>query len=148
MKQTGFILFSALLGNSQKSLLKLKNKKMEGFGLSASHTLCICLLHEHPDGVSKSRLAQLCGVDKAQISRVITELEEAKYVSAVTTASPHRPKYTLSELGRSVAEEIADIIREINDFVSGDISEEELLAFYHTFMHISENLKRAEKRYL
>ena len=148
MKQTGFILFSALLGNSQKSLLKLKNKKMEDFGLSASHTLCICLLHEHPDGVSKSRLAQLCGVDKAQISRVIAELEESHYVAALPTSSPHRPKYALNDLGRSVAQEIIDIIKEINDFVSADIPEEELLAFYHTFMRITENLKRAEKRYL
>ena len=148
MKQTGFIFFSMHLGTAQKSLQKLKNKNMEPYGLGSAHTVCLCLLFEYPEGITKTEMTRLCGVDKAQISRVISELEEKHYVTTQKNGSHYRQKYKLTEEGCEAAREIQSIIERINHFVSGEIPKEELLAFYATFSKICDNLKRAESQFL
>jgi len=137
-----------MLANAQKSLTKIKNAKMEAYGLGSAHTICICRLYEAPDGLTKTRLAALCGVDKAQISRLIAELEEKDYVTADTANTNYRQKYRLTEAGRSMAEEIQKIIGEVTDFVGGSIPPEELASFYQTLRTICDNLKKAEARYV
>ena len=148
MKQTGFLLFNTHLSNAQKSLQKLKNKKMEIYGLGSAHTVCLCLLYDYPDGITKTELARLCGVDKAQISRIITDLEQKGYVITAEGGSHYRQKYKLTEEGTATTSEIKYIIQDINGFVSGDIPREELDAFYATFAKICHNLKRAETQFL
>ena len=148
VKQTGFLWFSLHLNHAQKSLNKLKNKKMELYGLGSAHTICLCLLKKEPDGITKTDMAQRCGVDKAQISRVIAELEEKNYVSTSRNGSHYRQKYQLTEQGKAVSEEIQQTIDEINSYVSGSISEEDLETFYRTFGIICNNLKNAESEFL
>ena len=136
------------LNRAQKSLNKLKNKKMELYGLGSAHTICLCLLLDCPNGITKTELAQRCDVDKAQISRVITELEEKSYVFTLEGGSHYRQKYLLTEQGHAAASEIRRTIDEINGFVSGDIPKEDLVTFYRTFDVICNNLKNAERRFL
>ena len=121
---------------------------MEAYGLGSSHTLCVCRLFEASEGLSKTRLAALCGVDKAQISRVISELQEKGYVHAIHAPTCYRQRYRLTESGRRMAECVMADITEINGFVSGAIPPEELASFYRTMKSICDNLKKAEVRYL
>ena len=118
---------------------------MESYGLGSAHTVCIRILQDHPDGVTKSDLAKLCSVDKAQISRVIADLLQKEYVAVSTPERNYRQKYTLTEQGKSVADEMSRIILEINRFVSSDIPQEQLDIFYATFNTICEKLNEAEK---
>ena len=148
MPQAGFFVFSRMLSVAQKSLLKLKNGKMERYGLGSAHTMCLCRLYESTEGLTKTRLAALCGVDKAQISRVIAELEEKEFVSANHKVSNYRQKYRLTEPGRQITGEIMDAIAEINVFVSGSIPREDLEIFYRTLKTICDNLTKAEALFL
>ncbi|MBQ7384203.1 MAG: MarR family transcriptional regulator [Clostridia bacterium] len=145
MEQDRFLRFSSLLNEAQKSIARLKHIKMESYGLGSAHTVCIRILQDHPDGVTKSDLAKLCSVDKAQISRVIADLLQKEYVAVSTPERNYRQKYTLTEQGKSVADEMSRIILEINRFVSSDIPQEQLDIFYATFNTICEKLNEAEK---
>ena len=145
LEQDRFLLFSSLLNEAQKSIARLKHIKMELYGLGSAHTVCLRILQDHPDGVTKSDLAKLCCVDKAQISRVIADLSQKEYVSVSTPERNYRQKYTLTDQGRRVAEEMTQIILDINRFVSEDIPQEQLDIFYATFNRICEKLNEAEK---
>jgi len=140
-----FILFSSLLNDAQKSIARLKYKKMDSYGLGSAHTLCLCVLYDNAQGVNKTELARLCGVDKAQISRIISDLLEKKYVAVATPERNYRQKYVLSEEGLAVTEEIKNIVRTINEYVSGDIPKDQLDTFYTIFRTICENLAKAEE---
>ena len=145
MEKDRFIKFSALLNSADKSIARIKHKKMGSYGLSNAHTSCIRLLADNPGGLTKTELALICGVDKAQISRVVASLEKNNYVNKPSEERGYKQKYALTEEGQKVADEITCMILEINNYVSGDISKEELQTFYKTFALICDNLKKAEE---
>jgi DNA-binding MarR family transcriptional regulator len=120
---------------------------MEHYGLGSAHVICICLLGEHPKGLTKTELAKRGGVDKAQISRVISDVLEKDYVSVSNPQASYRQRYTLTELGATVANEIRKTILDINSFVSESIPKEDIDVFYSTFNTICENLNKAEKQF-
>ena len=147
MDKDRFLLFSSRLNDAQKSISRIKQKKMENYGLGSAHVVCICLLEEHPKGLTKTELAKRGGVDKAQISRVIADILEKNYVTVANPQANYRQRYTLTELGSDVAGDIRKTIININSFVSESISQEDIDTFYTTFNTICENLSKAEKQF-
>ena len=143
--ETGFEAFSALLGTTMKSLEHLKAKGMGEYGLSGMHTLCLQKLYEVPEGLTRTELSRRCGVDRAQITRVIGELLAKDVVFEVGGTSNYRKKCVLTEEGRAIAADIDVLIKKINSFVSGDIEPQRLKIFYETLHEICQNLKRAEE---
>ncbi len=143
--ETGFESFNALLGSTMKSLEHLKAKGMGEYGLSGMHTLCIRSLYDAPNGLTRTELSRRCGVDRAQITRVIGELLTKGIVFEMGGSSNYRKKCVLTEKGRATASEIDALIKKINSFVSGEIPPERLQIFYETLSEICDNLKRAEE---
>lgn len=137
--------FSILISSATKSLQKLKNKGMDPFGLGSTHTMCMRKLYESPSGVTRAELARRCDMDKAQISRIIADLAERSYINAPADGrNNYRQKIKLTAEGICVTEEINRIVLRINQFVSKDLSEEQIKTFYDTFVMICDGLKRAE----
>lgn len=143
--ETGFEAFNGLIGNASKSLEKLKAKGMGEYGLSGTYTLCLRQLYATPEGMTRTQLAHRCGVDRAQITRVIGELIEKDLVTELGSGANYRKKCALSDKGRSVTAEVNALVTKINTFVSGDIPQERLEIFYETLIEICENLKKAEE---
>ena len=137
--------FNNLIYAALKSMQKIKHKGMLPYGLSSTHTICMRRLYESPNGITRAQLAKLCMIDKAQISRIVTELEEKGYLSeSGESKANYRAKLILTEEGIKTAAEINEIVLKINTFVSGDIPEENINIFYDTLQQICDNLKKAE----
>ncbi len=117
------------------------------YGLDNAHTLCVCVLSEAEEGLTKTELANLCGVDKAQISRVVTALQRKRFVETEPGNRAYKQKYTLTEEGKKVSAEISALILEINSYVSDNIPKEHIDIFYSTFSTICENLEKAEEKF-
>lgn len=143
-----FIRFSSLLNSAEKSISRMKHKKMGSYGLGNAHTICICLLNDKPQGMTKTELAAACGVDKAQVSRVVTDLQKKNYVCTPLGEKGYKQKYQLTEEGASIAKDIADMILEINSYVSDNIPKDQIDNFYSTFETICKKLEKAEELFL
>ena len=145
MDKARFIRFSALLNSAEKTISRMKHKKMDTYGLDNAHTLCICVLAESNGGLTKTELASRCGVDKAQISRVVSALQKKNYVTSDEYKKLYKQKFDLTEEGKRIAFEIESLILEINSYVSGNIPKEQIDIFYSTFETICEKLVKAEE---
>ena len=145
MKHDRLDAFMTLIVGASRSVTKLKGSYMAKYGLGSTHTMCIRKLHASKDGLTRTQLAEYCELDKAQISRIINELSEKQYVYEGSGRGGYKKKIVLTEKGKSVAEDINRIVLDINDFVSGKISDEEIETFYSVFGTICENLKAAEQ---
>ena len=139
--------FAALLNSAQGSINRMKRQNMEAFDLGPAHTMCLNLLYQYPDGITKARLAELCEVDKAQISRVVSELQKKELIATPDLDKRYKHKLSLTSHGKEVSEQISRIILDINSFVSDSIPQEQIDTFYKTFNMICENLKKAEKNF-
>ena len=147
MKESRFELFDGLIASAGKTLQRIKTNKMEKYGLGSTHTTCLCKLAKAGEaGVTQKELTEQEGIDRAQVSRVLRDLElqELVYAEGKTT---YKKKYCLTEKGIRISSEINDIILEINRFVSEEISESDLAVFYAVMQTIDKNLKKAEEKY-
>ena len=145
MEQDRLEVFMSLVGSASKSITKIKSRKMVLYGLGSTHTTCIRVLYAAADGLTRRQISEKCDLDKAQISRVIGELFEKEYVTEKPGASSYRKKIVLTKQGIEIAEDINRIVLDINNFVSGDISDEEIKTFYSVFRRICYGLKKAEE---
>ena len=140
-----FAEFSTLIYNASKSLHRLKTRGMKAYGLGSTHTFCLRILHGCEDGMTRTQLASACAVDKAQISRLVSELTEMGYVVEESKGAGYRKKILLTEHGCTVAAGIDGMVDCVLGYVSGEIPEEEIEQMYRTLERICENLKRAEE---
>ena len=74
MESERFVPFVLYTERIAKNIKRLADKKMEPYGLRSAHIMCILQLSKSDSGLSSMELAEVCGVDKAFISRITTEL--------------------------------------------------------------------------
>ena len=147
MQESRFELFDGLIASAGKTLQRIKTDKMEKYGLGSTHTTCLCKLGKAGEvGVTQKELTEQEGIDRAQVSRVLRDLEQAELVEAVGS-SAYKRRYCLTEKGKQITDEINGIILEINRYVSKDIPVEEIAVFYRVLQEINGNLKKAEKKF-
>lgn len=138
--------FNNLIYSASKSLHRLKSMGMKAYDLGSTHTFCLraLSLNMAKDGLTRNELAAACAVDKAQISRIVTELVEMGYVLEASKGKGYRKKIVLTERGAEAARDMDEKITKILDFVSGDIPDAEIEHMYVTLYQICQQLKRAE----
>lgn len=147
MKESRFELFDGLIASAGKTLQRIKANKMEKYGLGSTHTTCLCKLEKAGEvGMTQKALTEQEGIDRAQISRVLRDLEKNGLVQNAGE-SAYKKRYFLTEAGRQTAGEMQQIILEINGYVSEEFSDEEIAIFYSVLRRIGENLKKAEEEY-
>lgn len=135
--------FSGLISRAEKALQRAKAENVRSYGLRGVHVSCLLALCEREEGLTATELAAVCGVDRAQISRVAAELTA---LGLICDAAPgprrrYRGALTLTEEGRAAAAGMVDIVDEKLQSVSGDIPPEELAAFYRVLRTIVERLE-------
>ena len=147
MKESRFELFDGLIASAGKTLQRIKTNKMEKYGLGSTHTTCLCKLGKAGNiGMTQKELTEQEGIDRAQVSRVLRDLEQNSLVEAVGS-SAYKRRYCLTEKGKMITEEINGIILDINRYVSKDISTEDIAVFYRVMQEIDSNLKKAEDKF-
>lgn len=137
--------FMTLLKGASVSITKIKSRGMSCYGLGSTHTACMRRLYDAPDGATRTQLAEACELDKAQITRIVSELSEKGYVTEKSGASNYKRRIVLTERGRSVTGEINSIVLSVNQFVSQNISDDDIATFYRIFGEICTRLKLAEE---
>ena len=144
MEQDRLEAFSTLITGASRSITRLKNIQMAHYGLGSTHTICIRKLYDSGEGLTRKQLSEACELDKAQISRVIVELVDKGFVEESSGKSSYKKRISLTDSGKNIAAEVNSIILDVNNFVSGDISDEDICSFYRVFSKICDGLKGAE----
>ena len=67
--------FSYVVSGINRYIQKIERDEMEKFGYKGSYAQYLVVLERFDEGVTMSKLCELCDRDKAAVSRVITEME-------------------------------------------------------------------------
>lgn len=140
--QERFKEFTVLIANINRSIYKIKTEEMAEFDLKSSHVSCLYYLYKE-DFLTAKELCDVCGEDKANISRTVKYLENNGYLSCDTKL---RKRYLssleLTEKGRKIGKYIADKIDDILDYASAGLSEEYRQIMYQSLNLINDNLNK------
>ena len=141
MDESRFERFSMLIESSIKSIIRLKGIFMDAYNLSATHARCLTALLRH-ESLTQNQLSELLAIDRSQISRILKDTMAAGLVASDDT-SPYKKTYHLSKSGKNTAQLLEATILKINNFVSGDIPDDDIEVFYRTLETITSGLRQA-----
>lgn len=133
--------FSVAIAEISRCWHKLATEEMKKYGLKGSHAMYLTTLYRHADGLTAPQLCELCGKDKADVSRMMTIMEDK---GLVTKEGDNRNRYRgvlkLTEDGKRAAEFVRERARVAVDLAGGALTDEQRAIFYETLEHIARNL--------
>lgn len=132
--------FSCAISEISRYWHKLAGEEMEKYGLKGSHSVYLTALYRNSPGVSSAQLCELTGRDKADVSRMMTIMEQKGLV--IREGASYRAKLMLTQAGREAAEQVCLRAAKAVELAGGDLSEEQRCVFYDALDSIADNLRR------
>ena len=147
LEQERFEEFSSLISSIHGNIQKLKTRYTTQLDLKAVHVFWIYLLRAHPEGMSASKLAAAGQSNRSLVSREIDELFDKGIIFTQDNGDKRRYgwKLMLTDKGRQLADAISAVVTDIQNTVSRDIPEEDLITFYRTLRTLADGLSELTK---
>ena len=138
MESDRFSPFVLFIERISKNIKRIADIKMEPYGLRSSHVMCILQLAKTEGGLSSSALAEACGVDKAFISRITSELMEKEYImkDEENAIGKYKTKLILTENGEKIHQIMVNILEECFSEVDAKLTQKKLEVFYDVLERI------------
>lgn len=134
--------FSFAISELSRYWHKLTSDEMHRHGLRGTHSVYLMTLLRFPEGLSAIRLSELCGKDKADVSRMISIMEAQGMVKKVSTGqNVYRCNYKLTESGMNAALQVRTRAMYAVQMAGRDMTDEEREIFYKGLESIAFNLK-------
>ena len=125
-----------------RSILKIERIEMEKFGLKGPHAQCLLNMARYPEGVTAAQLCTLCDKDKAAISRIVAELENAgMLVRCCSGSNRYRAQLILTKMGYEAAGRVAERAKCAVEQAGSGLTDEQRAVFYHALGLIADNLQ-------
>ncbi|MBO5356724.1 MAG: hypothetical protein J6A53_02215 [Clostridia bacterium] len=142
MESERFVPFVLYTERIAKNIKRLADKKMAPYGIRSAHIMCILQLAKSEIGLSSAELSNVCGVDKAFISRITSELMEKNYISRDIgpKQGKYKTKFLLTEEGVKIHQIINDFISQFIKKVSKNTPVRKLEIFYEVLSSIDNEL--------
>ena len=140
MESERFVPFILQTERIAKNIKRLADAKMEPYGLRSAHVMCILQLAKSEKGLSSAELSEACGVDKAFISRITTELTEKGYIVRSGAAGKYKTKFVLTDEGLKIYEILQDLLCEFIGKISKNTPLRKLEIFYEVLGSIDNSL--------
>ena len=136
-------LISASISSMYHDIQKIERIEMAKYGLKGPHAQCLLAMKKHPQGITAARLCEICEKDKAAVSRILAELEDAGMILRENrTGSRYRSSLTLTEQGMAAAEAVVEKARQAVEVAGIGFDEKEREVFYRVLAIIAGNLHK------
>lgn len=125
-----------------RCLQKIKDLEMKQFGLKGAHAMCLYYLGQHAEGLTATRLTELCREDKSAVSRCLNQLIQRDLVSCRLPENKrsYRTLHYLTNQGRELVSIMNERIEHALTTGGQGLSEEDRNTFYETAERILDNL--------
>ena len=136
-------LLSSSLSSMYHDIQKIERVEMARYGLKGPHAQCLLAMKKHPEGITAARLCEICEKDKAAVSRILAELEEAGMILRERrNGSRYRASLLLTEQGKRAAETVVEKARLAVELAGTGFDEGEREVFYRVLSIIAGNLHK------
>ena len=142
-----FAKFSLSISEIDRCWHKLAAEEMAKYDLNSPHAVYLTTLYDaNPEGITAAQLGELCGKNKADVSRMVAILEKKGLVRKVAIGkNMYRAKLLLTEEGKQAAEHVRKRAAVAVELAGSGLSSEERETFYRALELITENLQKLSK---
>ena len=137
-----FEYFSASISCIYRYIQRIERMEMEKYGLKGPHAQCLLAMSRFPEGITASRLCEICDKDKAAVSRMVAELEDKGMVRRNTpNGNRYRARLQLTELGEAAAGHVEQRAQLAVEEAGTGMTEQQRVNLYATLDLIAGNLQ-------
>lgn len=138
-----FQTFTILINKISGSIRKIKMQEMEKLGLKSTHVSCLYYLFTSGGLLTATKLCEMCGEDKAAVSRSIEFLEKDGYLTCKSKSQKrYNSPLSLTEKGTEIGKFVADKIDKLLNEASAGLEEAERKSMYNSLELINKNLTK------
>ena len=138
--------FSLAIFEISKHWHKIDAEEMAKYGLKGPHATYLLTISRFEEGITAPQLCELCGKDKADVSRMMTIMEQK---GLVTKESVHQNMYRgvfkLTDEGKAATEHVRQRASLAVELAGKDMDEEKRTIFYEALDSIVLNLREISK---
>lgn len=139
---TRFEQFSSVISGISRHIQKLERDEMVKYGFKGAFAQYLVVLQRFPEGVSPSRLCELCDKDKAAVSRVLAEMSDKGLVTRGDAGERvYKAPIKLTEAGRRAAEFVSRRAQTAVEAVGSSLTDDDRRVFYTVLDTIFSNLE-------
>jgi len=125
---------------------KLAGEEMAKYGLKGPHAIYLHTLYRSEQSLTAAQLCELCGRDKADVSRAMALMEEKGLVKKEGgSANQYRAHLVLTDEGIQAAEHVCRRAGVAVEHAGRGISDEHRAIFYSALESIAANLQTLSK---
>lgn len=122
---------------------KLASEEMSKYGLKGPHATYVMALYRFRDGITAPKICELCGKDKADVSRMMAIMEDKGLVVKESNGKNlYRGLFKLTEKGIEAAEHVKKRVELAVDLAGNGLNDEGRENFYKSLEIISTNLRK------
>lgn len=132
--------FSVAIADISRYWHKIAAEEMEKHGLKGTHSIYLTTLCRFPEGITAAKLGELCGRDKAEVSRAVTLMTQNNLIQK--SGPSYRAALTLTGAGKLAAEQVRNRAALAVELAGKGLSDGERAAFYSALELICGNLQR------
>ena len=134
--------FSSAISERSRCWHRVANEAMKQYGMKGSYSVYFTAMSHFPEGVTAVHLVELCGRDKADVSRAMALMEQKGLVRRQNEGQKtYRARLQLTDTGKALADEINEKARAAVEYASRGLSEEKRQVFYEALALITANLQ-------
>lgn len=125
---------------------KLAAEELAEYGLNSPHAVYLNVLYKFEEGITAAQLSVLCSKNKADVSRMVSIMEEKGIVKKEAVGDNlYRAKIKLTERGKEAAEHVRERAALAVELAGGGLSGENREIFYNALELITSNLQTLSK---
>ena len=138
--------FSLAISEIDRCWHKLAAEEMAKYGLNSPHAVYLNILRQNEDGITAARLGELCGKNKADVSRMVSILTEKGLVEKqAVRGNMYRALLKLTPAGMEAANHTQARAALAVELAGAGLSDEERSNFYYALERIASNLQTLSK---
>lgn len=138
--------FSFAISEISKHWHKIAGEEMAKYGLKGPHATYLLTISHYEEGITGPQICELCGKDKADVSRMMSIMEKK---GLVTKESVHQNMYRgvfkLTEEGTEAAEHVRQRASLAVELAGKELTDEKREIFYEALESIVMNLREISK---
>lgn len=131
--------FSYFISEISRYWHKIANDVMNEYGLKGPHSVYFTTMCQYPDGITATKLCELCSRDKADVSRAVSVMEKKGLV--IKEGANYRALLKLTKEGEKIAELIKSRAEAAVEYGGNGLTDEQRTKFYEALEIICSNLE-------
>lgn len=139
--------FSLAISEIDRCWHKLAAEEMAKYELNSPHVVYLNILRQHEEGITAAKLGELCGKNKADVSRMVSILEKkGLLLKEAVGSNMYRALLKLTEKGKAAAKYVQDRAAIAVELAGAGLPEQDRDTFYRVLDLITANLQMLSRK--